>query len=221
MLIDLLLYPLGIYSPANYYRAYLPQMIVDAAFQYAVLVELSWSVLRPLRASLPKHSIFILALLITVAGLVIWPMAAWTLPQNMGTAGKFFVHLQQTIAALRITIFLAIAAFSQMLSIGWRSRELQIATGLGFYSMVSLGISVIHSHQVVGPQYFMLDQLITASYDCTLVYWIYSFSRVEAERQEFSPKMQRALLAMAGATQTARISVANASASRSPKRRDP
>ncbi len=221
MVIDLFLYCLNVYHPSSYYRAYISQLVVDAAFQYAVLVELGWSVLQPIRSSLPKQSIFILALLITIGGAVIWPMAAWTLPQNLGASARFYLHLQQTIAALRVTIFLGLAAFSQMLSIGWRNRELQIATGLGFYSMVSLSVSVIHAHQAVGAQYYMLDQLMTASYDCTLMYWIFSFSKAEVERQDFSPGMQRALLAMAGATQSARISVSERPGTGSGKRHNP
>ena len=43
-------------------------------------------------------------------------------------------QLQHTVSILRILFFLVLAGGSQLLSIGWRDRELQVATGLGFYS---------------------------------------------------------------------------------------
>ena len=143
LLIDILFYSLNKYS----FRAYFVEMVVDSIFQFAVLVELEWAVLRPLRASLPRHSIVILALLVIAAGAMIWPFARWTLPANLNPVGIFFVQLQQTIAVLRVVFFIAMAGFSQLLSIGWRNRELQIATGLGFYSICSLAVSLIHGHQ--------------------------------------------------------------------------
>ncbi len=217
LFIDLLVYYLRRLAPASYFQIYFPQMVVDSTFQFAILVELGWAVLRPLRASLPKRSILYLALLVIVAGALIWPLAGLTLPGNLTHAGRFFVQLQQTFAALRIAIFLGLAGFSQLLSIGWRNRELQIATGLGFYSMFSLAISLIHAHQVVGPQYEFLDQLISASYDCSVVYWIVSFSQKESERQEFTPQMRSFLLAVTGAARSTRVALANSGIDNSSK----
>src|SRR5579862_880986 len=53
-----------------YFWSYITQMVVDSLFQFAVLVELGWGVLRPIRSSLPKQSILILAVLIVLAGAV-------------------------------------------------------------------------------------------------------------------------------------------------------
>src|ERR1700730_14477668 len=168
---DILFYFLSRNS-GNYFRLYFIEIVVDSIFQFAVLVELEWAVLRPIRASLPKHSIVILAFLVVAAGAVIWPIARWTLPANLTAAGTSFVQLQQTIAALRVVFFVAVAGFSQLLSLGWRNRELQIATGLGFYSMCSLAISVIHTHQTAANQhtYHIPDQIGVASYICSLAY---------------------------------------------------
>ena len=142
-----------------YFWSYITQMVVDSLFQFAVLVELGWGVLRPIRASLPKQSILILAVLIVLAGAVIWPIAAWTIPPNLAASGRTLVQVQQTFAVLRVVVFMALAGFSQILSIGWRNRELQIATGLGFYSMISLAVSLIHTHQTPGLRYGQLDSL--------------------------------------------------------------
>ena len=205
-------------SPGNYFYAYQAEMVIDSVFQYAVLVELGWSVLRPIKASLPKHSVLFLALLITLAGAVIWPITAWTVSPHINLpAGRFFAHLLQTFAALRVTIFVALAGFSQLLSIGWRHREMQIATGLGFYSMISLAVALIHTHQAIGPQYRHLDQLEAASYVCSLVYWIVSFAQQEEERQEFTPRMQSFLLTVTGAARGARVALANSGVGSKPR----
>jgi len=208
-------------SSDSYFRFYLVEMVLDSIFQFAVLVELEWAVLRPIRASLPKYSIIILAFLVVVAGAVIWPIARWTLPPKLTPVGTIFVQLQQTIAALRVVFFIAMAAFSQLLSIGWRNRELQIATGLGFYSMFSLGIAVIHAHQAVGHTYHLLDGLGTASYICSLVYWIVSFAQQEQERQEFTPQMRSFLLAVTGAARGTRMALADSGIGTAPKARKP
>jgi hypothetical protein len=197
------------FSSEQYFKIYVGQLIVDSIFQFAVLVELGWAVLRPIRSSLPKHSVIILAILITLAGAVIWPISAQLLPKNLQPSGSLLVHIQETFAVLRVVIFLALAGFSQLLSIGWRHRELQIATGLGFYSMFSLGISLIHGHQAVGHSYHLLDQLGVASYVCSLIYWIVSFAQQEEQRHEFTPQMRSFLLTVTGAARGTRVALAN------------
>jgi hypothetical protein len=204
LLNDILLYFL--HDSPNYYGIYTIEMVIDSVFQFAVLVELGWAVLRPLKSSLPRHTIAILTLLFVILGALIWPISAHMLPSGLKDSGFQFVHAQQTIAVLRVVIFMALAGFSQLLAIGWRNRELQIATGLGFYSMCSLAISVIHSHQslvVHNAYYHVLDQIGVAAYVCSMIYWIVSFAQQEEARQEFTPQMRSFLLAMTGSGRTA------------------
>jgi len=201
----------------KYFHVYWVEMIVDSLFVFAVLVELEWAVLRPIRSSLPKQSILILAFLVLAAGAIIWPLARLALPPNLSPVGIIFVQLEQTIAALRVVFFIAMAGFSQLLSIGWRNRELQIATGLGFYSMFGLTIAIIHAHQSVGQAYHLLDAVGTASYICSLLYWIASFAQQEEERHEFTPQMRSFLLAVTGAARGTRISLAESGIGPPPK----
>jgi hypothetical protein len=101
------------------------------------------------------------------------------------------------------------AACSQLLAIGWRNRELQVATGLGFYSLVSLAAEVLHKHQLGDMRYHHVDQAVIISYICSLAYWVVSFAQKEAVRQEFSPKMQSFLLSVTRSTRTARMALAD------------
>jgi hypothetical protein len=218
---DLFLYCIRVvYPPETFYRIYQVQLIADSIMIFALLVEVAWSVFRPIRKSLPKYSWIGIAVLVAVGGIILWPIAGFVAPDNLSQAGMTLFRLQQTPAILRAVFFLALAAFSQVLSIGWRDRELQIATGLGFYSIISLAITVFHAHQAVGSQYHWLDLLGGVSYLAALIYWVYSFATQPAERREFSPQMQSMLLAVAGAARSTRVALADSNSNESKRRRD-
>jgi hypothetical protein len=204
--------------PGAYWQAYLWEMMPDALLQLAVLVELAWSVLRPNRSILPRGTIYVIMVLIGIAGLIVWPLAGMTVPANISHRAVFYVHFLQTVAILRVVCFLMMAGFSQVLSIGWKDRELQIATGLGFFSIVSLIVAVLHSRQDTGIAYHWLDRVTSGSYLGTLVYWVLSFSTKEQERKEFSPQMQQLLLLMSGGARASRIALTDLPSDRPRKR---
>lgn len=219
---DLFLYCIRVLYPSEvFYRVYQVQLLADSVMIFALLVEVAWSVLRPIRNSLPKYSWIGIAVLVALGGLALWPIAGLVAPDNLSPAGLNLFRLQQTPAILRAVFFLALAAFSQVLSIGWRDRELQIATGLGFYSIISLSITIAHTHQVSGTQqYHLLDLVGGISYLAALMYWAYSFATRPAERREFSPQMQSMLLAVAGTARTSRIALSDSKSGENKKRRD-
>ena len=81
----------------------------------------------------------IVGILILVAGVAIWPFAALPgLAHATSKEGLLITQLQQTSTILRILFFLLLAGGSQLLSIGWRDHELQVATVLGLYSWSAL-----------------------------------------------------------------------------------
>lgn len=192
-----------------YLTVYLTVTAVDSVLQFCVLVELAWAVLRPIRASLPRISLFVIAGLILAIGAAIWPFS--DISSNNGDARyqmHILLHLLQTVSILRILFFLGLAGCSQLLSLSWRDRELQVVTGLGLYSIVSLGVALYHTHLPPGTEYGFLNQFVVASYICSLAYWIICFSQREAERREFTPQMQNLLLAVAGVARSERESLA-------------
>jgi hypothetical protein len=90
------------------------------------------------------------------------------------------IRLSQTSSILRVMFFLALALASHWLTVGWRNRELQVATGLGVYSLVSLVGAVVHKHQAVKTDaYHWVELAISASYFASLLYWIVSFAQKE------------------------------------------
>lgn len=162
---------------------------IDSLFQYLVLIELAWSILRPIQRSLPKGLLLGISLFIAAAAVLMWPLSG--IKETLGYPWQLLIafHAQRSFAILRILFFLALACCSQFLRIGWRDRELQDATGLGFYSLVSLAGTMVHSHQFYGWQYFYVDVGIACSYLLSLVYWVYSFAQQGAARREMTPEM--------------------------------
>jgi hypothetical protein len=193
-------------APDHYNAFYVANNAGDSLFQFGVIVEVFWSVLRPVRASLPKWILLFIVGILIVTGALVWPLTAGFGVSDLSKIGRINVHVQETVSILRILFFLALAGFSQLLSIGWRDRELQIATGLGFYSLVHLAVWLQHRN---GPQYHSLDQLASVSYMCSLVYWVFSFAQQEAARREFTPQMESFLLAVAGNARSGRSSLSD------------
>ena len=185
-----------------YLNVYSIEIAVSSALEFCVLVELAWSVLRPIRHSLPRKSLLIIAFIILLAGVVVWPFSAVATDPDMHQ--NLLVHIVQTVGFLRVGFFILLAVSSQWLSIGWRDRELQVATGLGFYSLVSLLVAMLRTHGASLDQLKHFNQFVVGSYLCSLLYWTFSFAQKEAERREFTPQMQSLLLAVAGAARANR-----------------
>jgi hypothetical protein len=215
---NLTVYAINRYHPGIFFQAYFTQTILDSALIFCVLVELAWSVLRPVRASLPRGALVVVGVSILLLSAAIWPFAALPgLAHALSTRGLVLAQLQQTTSILRVLIFLLLAAGSQFLSIGWRDRELQVATGLGLYSLVSLTVSMLHQHLATASQYHYLGEVVVISYLCCLLYWVLGFAQKEAERREFTPQMRSMLLAVAGAARTTRVALEDPRADKSQK----
>lgn len=212
-------YPLHRLSENDYLRVYLVETSIDSCLQLAVLIELAWSVLRPIRSSLPKATIFVVSGLILAIGAAIWPFSS-VHAADLSSMGQQLMHLLQTISILRVIFFLALAGCSQLLSIGWRDRELQVATGLGIYSLVSLGVAMFHTHDANSVVNSQLNLIVVGSYICSMLYWVISFARKEPERREFTPQMQNLLLAMAGVARADRTALTRNSVTDEQRHRD-
>jgi len=198
------------YFPSRYLGFYFVEIIIDSSLLLGILVELAWSFLRPVRVSLPRATLGILVVLVLLAGAAIWPFSAVRGIEHSSRTVHLVIQLQQTVSVLQIIFFLGLIAGSQLLSIGWRDREMQVATGFGFYALTSLTVAMIHAHETAVSQYWHLNQVLIAGYICSLGYWIFSFARKEAARKEFTPQMQGILLAVAGAARSTRMAMVEA-----------
>ena len=189
---------LAVFFPGKYgIGFYLIDTVADVALQFCVLVEVAWSVLRPLRSRLSAKALWVVAAVILAAGAAIWPLSNLTGLAMPSSSWRVVVQLAQTTSILRIVFFLFLAGCSQLLSLGWRDRELQVATGFGFYSLVSISVVAANTHQATAQQFAHLYRFVAFSFLCSLAYWTFSFARAEAKRREFSPRMQNILLELA------------------------
>ncbi len=202
---DLSAFGMRVFSPVGYsVRFYMGLTVVDFALQLCVLVELAWSVLRPLRSSLSPKALPLIGAAVLAAGAGLWPFAGLAGMEDTPPAWHFMVQLQQTASILRVLFFVLLAVCSQMLSIGWRDRELQVATGFGFYSLVSLAVAVLNTHHATLMRFKNLYYAVAISFLCSLFYWVGSFAQRETERHEFTPQMRHTLLALAEAVRVTR-----------------
>ena len=186
---------------------YLYEVSIDSALQFGVLVELAWSVLRPIRKMLPRWTLAAIALLILTAGAAVWPLAGLTQIPRISQYSHLILRLQHTFSILRILFFVVLAAGSQLFSLSWRDREMQVATGLGFYSLASLAGALVQAQMAGLEQYHFVDQVVAGCYMVSLVYWAFAFVQKEAPRQEFSPQMQSFLLKVSGSARAGRIAL--------------
>jgi hypothetical protein len=190
---------------------------VDALFMFSILIEISMSVLGPIRKSLPRWAwIRVAALVLCLCG-IIWFFTKSTAYPDLQIK-QLVLHMALTTAIVRVLFFVALAALSQFLSLSWRDRELQIATGFGIYSLGSLMVQLVHQNPTLWPslattQFHALEQVASTSYVLSLLYWAFSFAQAEAERREFTPQMHNFLLAVAGNARSTRMAMTQPSKS--------
>ena len=201
--------------------SYLFQTVIDSVLEFGVLVELAWSVLRPIRPFLRRGSLAAVAALIILLGVLVWPLVSLQALSDLPPLFLFLLRLQLTVSILRILVFVVLAGFSQWLSIGWRDRELQIATGLGLYSLVSLAVTMVQVRLTAPTQYAYLNQYAIGGFLCALLYWVFSFAQKQAERREFTPQMQNLLLAVAGVARENRAALTESTIKKNEARQKP
>lgn len=205
---DCIMFALQSIDYVHYIKLFIVEVSIDSAIQYAVLVELTWSVLRRIGISFTRRTLIGVVVGLLASGVLVWPFSDAPGFAAFTPLSHFVFRLQASISMLRILLFLLIAGGSHVLSLGWRDRELQVATGLGAYSLASLIGSVLHAHQPAGVDYHLVDQLVAASYVAALLYWIVCFSMAE-RRRDFTPHMQGILVAVAKSARVQREALSN------------
>ena len=199
-------------SPDAYNRFFFAMSILDSIFMFSILVEMSMSVLKPVKSMLPRWTILAVIAVIGAVASGVWRIASPPGAMKIGKVSQLIIHLDMTTSVLRILFFVSIAALSQLLCLGWRDRVVQISTGLGFFSLVSLCVTFLHMNQGVGAQhlndmYHVLDRLVVFSYIASMAYWLVSFARDVRERQEFTPQMQKFIEVLAQNARGVRMSM--------------
>ncbi len=198
-------------SRTIYFKSYFAVIVLDYLLQLFILVEITLNVVLRVRRSLPKGALVVFFCVLCAGAIGAYFLA----PVQAGAeATGTLLKVSSVFALLRVGLFVAIAGFAQALGINWRSHVLQIASGLAFYSTISLGLqlSLAHLSASGGPKAFpnafhALDQAQVLVLLVTIGYWIWAFSRNEAPRKEFTPQMQQVLVTIAGTARRTRLAV--------------
>jgi hypothetical protein len=171
--------------------------------ELAVLLEITWHVLRPVQASLPRGSIRWFAVSVALAVLC-GIFLAWHFNNTGDKIQDFKVPLDLTVGLLRMLIFAATAGFAQLLGIGWKNKVLQLATALSFYSAVDLIVSLVSRFSGDTKE---LEGIRLVAFTFELGFLVWAFTTKEVRRREFSPQMEQFLVTLAGRAKLARTAL--------------
>ncbi|HEY3989045.1 MAG TPA: hypothetical protein VGM02_07090 [Acidobacteriaceae bacterium] len=196
-----------------YYHFYFTVTVLDYLLQFLLVVEIGRNVFAPSKRSIP----FRLWPVVTSGVLICTIIAAIFSPRfqanGLNASTQWFATITLGLAVLKVLLFVALAGFAQLLGIGWKSRVLQLASGLAFYGAASLLVQLAIHHIEFTNQasyesnYVRLTQIQSGAYLCTLVFWIWAFSRNEAPRKDFTPQMQEVLVTIAESAKRTRLAV--------------
>jgi hypothetical protein len=171
--------------------------------ELAVLLEITWNVLRPVHSSLPQGTIrvFVSAVVLALLGGI---FLAWHFGNTGNKIQDIKVPLDLMVGLLRMLIFVATAGFAQLLGVGWKNKVLQLATALSFYSAVSLIVSLVERYSGRSKE---LDGLVSVAFTLELAFLVWVFTTKEVRRREFSPQMEQFLVTLAGRAKLARTAL--------------
>jgi hypothetical protein len=196
-----------------YFRFYFAVTVLDYLLQFLLVMEIGRNVFAPSKRSLP----FRLWPVVTSAVLICTIIAAVFSPRlqanGLHTSTQWFANITLGLAVLKVLLFVALIGLAQLLGIGWKSRVLQLASGLAFYGAVSLLVQLAINHVRYVSQasyeahYVWLTEIQSGAYLCTLLFWTWAFSRNEAPRKDFTPQMQEVLVTIAESAKRTRLAV--------------
>lgn len=174
------------FLPASYLTFFLLDTTMDTLFQLAILAELGASVVHQNHAVRPSRTV--LGLFMALACTLLWSLAKWMHPSGLPIVPFLYVILVQAYAILRVGALLALAWWSSLQGLHWPLLELRIASGLGFYSVLSLAVIILHTHNMNGAQYHWIDQIQVFGYFCALSYWVLIFAKMNPKTRNTCSK---------------------------------
>jgi len=195
VLIDPAVFIAGRYSHRTFVNTYLVQLAMDAFFMFFVLLEIMTTSAKESRRQVPIPKIpgtslrTTFSILLFAAALLLWPVSGLLLPHSLLDRIDLFAYqLEYTLALLRIILFVGLSSFSDTLGISWRDRELQLATGLGGYSLFNVIVLFLHGQQKRNTHfhfvYLWLDIANSVVYALILIYWDICFWQKDREREQ-------------------------------------
>lgn len=148
-------------------------IFIDTIFYFAILVELGRNTLRHNRIPPPTRWILVLLFLgITIA---LWPAVQFRVPLNLPPLWQFALHFLQITTLFESSAFGTLVAWSAFSKLRWPDHEFRIVTGTGAWTIVSLGVLMLHNDGFNGRPNHWVDLFTPASVLVVTVWWIHYF----------------------------------------------
>jgi hypothetical protein len=182
----------------DYFLVYWTFAFFDIVLQLGVLYEIASIVFRPLGVWAPDVR---RKLCLLVAGsFLIASVLAWLAsPQTERFAQTMFVKGDLFAAVLLSALFVVVTSVSTRVGLPWKSHVLQLAQGLGIYSIADFIADAAETYFGLPTRadghriYYFVEHFRMAIYLCCLGYWIVSLSRKEVPRHSITPEMRNRL----------------------------
>lgn len=189
------------YATPYFVHIYYGCSLLADLLELGVLLEIAANVLRPANRILTNKIILGMLGIIILLGFVSF-LGTESITKVVYHNPRILVVIDTTAAILRLATFLAVAGFSQILGLNWKSHVLQLTTGLAFYAVIDLIGQLAKSQIHPGPSYdiyyHLWSEFDVAGYLCTVYFWCWAFWKKEAPRRDFSPKMAKFLASLSG-----------------------
>jgi len=192
-LTSLVLFYVSRYGTAHdYFVAYWAVAFIDYALQLAVIYEMARHVLR-------SRGIWIMEarrpfLIWSVVGSVI-AIAIGAAIRIPGMSGLSLYSIQSNFATSFLTcgVFLALSLSADRLSLQWTNHDMAIGEGLTFWNLITLIEQIAHLATGWNPQQRAYDDVSSAAYVISVIFWIIAFSLPESQRPPVSRDVQEQL----------------------------
>jgi hypothetical protein len=185
-------------TASDYFRVYWTFAIFEVALQLGVLYEIASIVFRPLGVWAPdvrRKLCFLVLGAFMVAGVLAW----FASPPTERVAQSIFVKGNLFAAVLLSALFVVTTSLSTRVGLPWRSHVLQLAQGLGIYSIATFIVETADSYFGLPTHaddyriFRFVQHCRIAIYLCSLSYWIVCLSRKELPRRSVTPEMRNRL----------------------------
>jgi hypothetical protein len=142
---------------------------ISIALRFAVIYEIFIVALRPYEtlkrlASLVAQFTFLALLLVALMVATYGPVAAYA-----SRLISLYIAMGRAAAIVQCGLLLLLFVFSAYFGISWRSLVFGIASALGFYLTVQLGVSALSSHVYVPHA----DLFEMAAYHVSVLVWLF------------------------------------------------
>lgn len=188
----------AIYRLANshtYAIAYWLGDACDFLLQFAVVLEIARSVLRPTGTWLrDARSQFLIGIAV---GLALAAIVVFLVHPSAPNSVRVWAIRGDLFTSLVICeIYLAMMISSNRLGLQWRNHVMGLGQALSFWAVVGFLVDALHSLLGWGFHYGVLENVRSSAWIFATIVWIFVFWRPEPERLPLSPEMQKYLVAL-------------------------